>query len=591
MLELKDLLEKRKELDLKLKMHAASMGGNTRSKKEKKVTKTDSEKPDEILYELTDKAIAMADKIMKAKGVQEMMSNPIMSSVASKPKEEPQSQPQTPVAEPAKEAPKESKKDTEEKKVSVKKKDPLVTKISSGSETPLKVKDGAADILAKIANHQKKWEKFEKLKGKKDKKYRKELDDQKERFLEETVEALTGKKPSVVGRMMRKAKRSGFMKYGIMAAGAVGTFFLAEKALANVDWKSIIPGFGGGENQTYTQDEAGARTSAEKYLGRSMSNTEWDQLIRATSAEAGPTSNKDEQARIMATILNRARDSNSTITEELEKPNQFQAVTGTKYKKGPSEQYTKGPNEERKQDIISSAATILQDVPKTQKRFAAADINAYGPGTNPAARDTLNGGQSGGTLFEVPMPEKRSNSNKISHEFGEKRFGETHKGADISGQTGDAVVATDSGQVIRADYSNTYGNVVYVAHSDGKETRYAHLSKFDVAKGDNIQKGQKLGEVGSTGKSDGPHLHYEVLQNGKAINPRSNLDLWPVVSKMQVEGKDSQVGAMPKKPTNAGGTKVSVLNNNTNVMNSGTTYQISQSNPKQNSQLFDKQYG
>ena len=74
----------------------------------------------------------------------------------------------------------------------------------------------------------------------------------------------------------------------------------------------------------------------------------------------------------------------------------------------------------------------------------------------------------------------------------------------------------------------TYGNLVTVRHADGFETRYAHLSKVDVKKGDRVEVGQDLGEVGSTGHSTGPHLHFEIRKEGKAWDPRPYRPLNPL---------------------------------------------------------------
>ncbi len=94
-----------------------------------------------------------------------------------------------------------------------------------------------------------------------------------------------------------------------------------------------------------------------------------------------------------------------------------------------------------------------------------------------------------------------------------------HKGLDFTAKVGTPVYATGDGVVKNAYFSGTFGNVIFLEHGYGYETRYAHLSKFNVKKGDRIKRGEILGLVGSTGLSGGPHLHYEVLYNGLQINP------------------------------------------------------------------------
>jgi murein DD-endopeptidase MepM/ murein hydrolase activator NlpD len=94
-----------------------------------------------------------------------------------------------------------------------------------------------------------------------------------------------------------------------------------------------------------------------------------------------------------------------------------------------------------------------------------------------------------------------------------------HNGVDIAAPTGTPVYATADGVVGRADYSRSYGRVIYLGHGGNIETRYAHMSRLIVSKGQRVKKGQMIGYVGSTGRSTGPHLHYEVRVNGKSVNP------------------------------------------------------------------------
>jgi len=102
---------------------------------------------------------------------------------------------------------------------------------------------------------------------------------------------------------------------------------------------------------------------------------------------------------------------------------------------------------------------------------------------------------------------------------------EFHPGIDFQGNRGDAARCTANGRVVFAGWSGGYGNCVRIAHSNNFETLYGHLSRISVKVGDDVTVGQKIGEVGSTGRSTGTHLHYEVRKNGKAINPISYLTL------------------------------------------------------------------
>src|SRR5262245_59663994 len=94
-----------------------------------------------------------------------------------------------------------------------------------------------------------------------------------------------------------------------------------------------------------------------------------------------------------------------------------------------------------------------------------------------------------------------------------------HQGLDISTDKGRPVFATADGQVESASYTGDYGNLIVLHHDFGLATRYGHLSAFNVKPGAAVHRGDVLGYVGSTGRSTGAHLHYEILANGKLINP------------------------------------------------------------------------
>jgi murein DD-endopeptidase MepM/ murein hydrolase activator NlpD len=94
-----------------------------------------------------------------------------------------------------------------------------------------------------------------------------------------------------------------------------------------------------------------------------------------------------------------------------------------------------------------------------------------------------------------------------------------HDGVDFSASTGTPILASASGKVVKAESEAGYGNVVDVDHGNGLVTRYAHASKILVKEGDLVVRGQSLAEVGSTGRSTAPHLHFEVRLNGVPQNP------------------------------------------------------------------------
>ena len=114
---------------------------------------------------------------------------------------------------------------------------------------------------------------------------------------------------------------------------------------------------------------------------------------------------------------------------------------------------------------------------------------------------------------------------KLEGGFGGRRnpFGgssyEFHSGQDIEAALGDPVVSGASGKVTFVGWQNGYGQLVVIDHGGGLTTRYGHLSHIDVAQGQQVGRGEFIGRVGSTGRSTGPHLHYEVRINDEPVNP------------------------------------------------------------------------
>ena len=99
---------------------------------------------------------------------------------------------------------------------------------------------------------------------------------------------------------------------------------------------------------------------------------------------------------------------------------------------------------------------------------------------------------------------------------GEKGF---HSGVDMQAKRGEKVAATADGTVIQASNNGDYGHFVEISHGNGFTTSFSHLQEYKVKKGDKVKRGQVIGLVGSTGRSTGVHLHYELCQNGNPINP------------------------------------------------------------------------
>lgn len=122
-------------------------------------------------------------------------------------------------------------------------------------------------------------------------------------------------------------------------------------------------------------------------------------------------------------------------------------------------------------------------------------------------------------------------SGEVTSSFGhrENPFGgadvEVHRGMDISGPMGAPVKSVAKGKVAFTGVKGGFGNCIIINHENGFETLYGHLSKILVRRGQQIDIGEQIGNIGSTGRSTGPHLHYEVHRNGQKMNPQSFLTL------------------------------------------------------------------
>lgn len=122
--------------------------------------------------------------------------------------------------------------------------------------------------------------------------------------------------------------------------------------------------------------------------------------------------------------------------------------------------------------------------------------------------------------FDEPVPGFAINSRFGMRRLGGEPGARMHKGVDIAAPTGTTVFAAAEGEVIRIGHDPAgYGNFIEMRHPNGMTTLYGHLSRIDVASGDRIGERERIGLVGSTGYSTGPHLHFEVRRAGAQVNP------------------------------------------------------------------------
>jgi murein DD-endopeptidase MepM/ murein hydrolase activator NlpD len=132
-------------------------------------------------------------------------------------------------------------------------------------------------------------------------------------------------------------------------------------------------------------------------------------------------------------------------------------------------------------------------------------------------------------ISTIPVRKPVGGDLDISSTFGVRmdpflRIPALHTGIDFRGEIGDPIHATAAGTVTVAGWSGGYGKMVEIDHGNGLATRYGHLSRIDVAVGERVRAGQIVGHMGSSGRSTGPHLHYETRIDGEAVDPQKFLD-------------------------------------------------------------------
>ncbi|GAB5487392.1 MAG: peptidoglycan DD-metalloendopeptidase family protein [Parasphingorhabdus sp.] len=145
------------------------------------------------------------------------------------------------------------------------------------------------------------------------------------------------------------------------------------------------------------------------------------------------------------------------------------------------------------------------------------------------------------SLLAIPsaMPANIAN---MSSNYGYRRDpftggGAMHNGIDFKGPHGEPILAAASGTITHAGWQSGYGKTVEITHGNGLMTRYAHLSRINVTTGQKVEQGLQVGAMGSTGRSTGTHLHFEVRMNGRAINPRPFLETNSDVLKVKANAR------------------------------------------------------
>jgi murein DD-endopeptidase MepM/ murein hydrolase activator NlpD len=170
---------------------------------------------------------------------------------------------------------------------------------------------------------------------------------------------------------------------------------------------------------------------------------------------------------------------------------------------------TKGSNGERQ---VSYRVTLENG--QEVERVKVSEKIVKEPVTQVVARGTANAPALGSGKFAWPL----ASGGRITSPYG-WRWGKMHYGVDIAAPTGTAIRAADSGVVSFSGYRSSYGNLIILDHGNGYTTYYAHNSKNLVVQGDLVTKAKTIALIGMTGYATGPHVHFEIRYNGKAMNP------------------------------------------------------------------------
>jgi murein DD-endopeptidase MepM/ murein hydrolase activator NlpD len=139
--------------------------------------------------------------------------------------------------------------------------------------------------------------------------------------------------------------------------------------------------------------------------------------------------------------------------------------------------------------------------------------------------------------FVLPLPGCRSSPYGVQRYYNGKPSGNIHSGYDQHGLPGEPIRAIADGAVVIVRQWNIHGNTVAIDHGQGVGSIYLHMSKFAVAEGATVRKGDVIGYVGSTGRSNGPHLHWSLYVNGVAVNPGQWVTVKPCVAPRPVARK------------------------------------------------------
>ena len=168
-------------------------------------------------------------------------------------------------------------------------------------------------------------------------------------------------------------------------------------------------------------------------------------------------------------------------------------------------------NDENKESLVSFTVkkeAEIKSIPENMKGDERVAFNTLGSGSSDLYKEVFLHNSLNTPIKGV-----------LTSTFGEQRSGYNHKGIDLAANSGTPIEAALDGTVFFSGIASGYGNVVMIDHGDNIETVYAHCSTLNVSIGERVSKGQVIAEVGSTGDSTGPHLHFEIRVNDNPVDP------------------------------------------------------------------------
>ena len=516
--------------------------------------------------------------------------------------------------------------------------DPDRSKVSPGEDNPIRRNESEADVLAKTYLLMRKHQKWVVKKEKADKKYRKALNNQKEAFLDETIEALTGKKTTsgkkspksskLAGAIKKSTSKSGFLKYGFMAAAGVGGLLVAKDALANINWDKKFSDtfsdfkfdFSGKNENSENQSRTGKNTKEGEYW-----NKMYDLIYKEAKSQG--FQNPDIIASLGATqsALETGHGKHliggtsafcvkgkGTIVKTQEFENGKLVTKDQEFQKYDTlEDSVKGYVGVLKQKNFSDvgkAKTVPEAIDAvvagkyaTAPNYGETLKEVYQSVTKPAEKTTSK------TIPEVPniagieeLTKFTAYDPKFAREhnsFGAPRNrAGSHEGIDLGRTEGAPVVARETGTVVGVGSQKGYGYTVLLDHGNGLQSFYAHLKEEPkLERGQIIKRGEAFAKVGHTTGANGevdpkmvPHLHLELRKNGKAVDPEE----WNIKqSKLIMEERQTNEANLKKETKSKSNDKqISILNNNNNIIGGGTTYLISQENVSNYSPATKQQF-